>query len=166
MSAHILVVDDEPSVRALVRDVLELDDYEVSEAPDGTSALETFHTGTYDLVILDIMMPGISGLDVLRQIRATTAGDDYTGSDPETPVILLTAASDDDTTWAGWTSGASVFLAKPFDPNNLLEWVERTLAGETAGPGTDTAASSPSPPDTTNTPSATDLAAEFRGLNG
>lgn len=171
MNAHILIVDDEPSVRQLVRDVLELDDYEVTEAVDGTQGLATFQSGSYALVILDVMMPGLSGLDVLREIRATDAGKDgYAGSDPETPVILLTAASDDETTWKGWTSGASVFLSKPFDPNNLLEWVERTLAGESAH---QTGGASPAAPESLAAESSSqpttefgDLEAEFRGLNG
>ena len=159
MSDTILIVDDEPSVRALLRDVLELEDYEVEEAPDGTSAVAAFESQTFDLVILDIMMPGISGLDVLRKMRASSP--DSPGSDPETPIILLTAASDDETTWAGWTSGASVFLSKPFDPSNLLEWVERTLAGEKGNDPTAGAAARTEP-----APDANDLAAEFRGLQG
>jgi DNA-binding response OmpR family regulator len=164
MNARILIVDDEPSVRALVRDILELDDYNVTEAVDGEQAMARFQGESFHLVILDIMMPGISGLDVLRRIRATAeAIATYEGSDPETPVILLTAASDDDTTWAGWTSGASVFLAKPFDPNNLLEWVERTLAGETAvGPGSTASSTKSKPAHQVDA----DIQAEFRGLNG
>ena len=159
MSARILIVDDEPSVRALVRDVLELDDYDVTEAADGNEALAHFGSARFDVIILDIMMPGVSGLDVLRRIRASGDSDEakggqtQSGSSPEIPVILLTAASDDETTWAGWASGASVFLAKPFDPANLIEWVERTIAGEN------------SRPNGTPGPNATDdLATEFRGL--
>jgi CheY-like chemotaxis protein len=153
MSVRILIVDDEPSVRALVRDVLELDDYAVAEAVDGTDALGQFGSELFDVVILDIMMPGVSGLDVLRQIRTTKPDEGYAGSSPETPVILLTAASDDETTWAGWASGASVFLSKPFDPTNLLDWVERTLNGENAGPTSSI----------TGQGKTTDLTAEFRG---
>ena len=67
------------------------------------------------------MMPGMSGLDVLRSLRREHSG-------AELPIILLTAASDDDTTWAGWTAGASVFLPKPFDPSHLMDWVERLLS--------------------------------------
>ncbi|MCH9816449.1 MAG: response regulator [Actinomycetia bacterium] len=155
MNAQILIVDDEPSVRALVRDVLELDDYAVTEAADGNEALAQFGAAKFDVIILDIMMPGISGLDVLRQIRATDPSGQQSeaGSSPEIPVILLTAASDDETTWAGWASGASVFLAKPFDPTNLIEWVERTIAGEDSRPS-----------DALGLGAAEDLATEFRGL--
>lgn len=116
----ILVVDDEASVRSLLRDTLELDGYEVREAVDGPSALTDFDEFHPDGLILDIMMPGLSGIDVLREIRSRPLG-------AEVPVILLTAAGDDKTTWDGWSAGASCYLTKPFDPDNLLSWVERIL---------------------------------------
>ena len=117
----ILVVDDESPIRDLVRDVLELDGHDVVEAADGPTALEAVAEKSPDLLVLDIMMPGMSGLDVLRSLRREHSG-------AELPIILLTAASDDDTTWAGWTAGASVFLPKPFDPSHLMDWVERLLS--------------------------------------
>jgi DNA-binding response OmpR family regulator len=116
----ILVVDDEFAVRSLLHDVLELEGYTVREAEDGPSALLDMTRTHPDLVILDVMMPRMSGIEVLTEIR----------SDPELhalPVIMLTAAGDDDTTWAGWTAGASTYLNKPFDHDNLLTWVERLL---------------------------------------
>jgi DNA-binding response OmpR family regulator len=119
--ALILVVDDEESVRLLLRDTLELDAYDVVDAADGPGALGAFEQHRPDGVILDIMMPGMSGIDVLREIRAREGGADV-------PVILLTAAGDDKTTWDGWSAGASCYLTKPFDPDNLLSWVERMLA--------------------------------------
>lgn len=119
--ALIMVVDDEEPVRRLLRDTLELDAYEVVEAPDGPTALDAFDSAHPDGVILDIMMPGMSGIDVLREIRNRPDGADL-------PVILLTAAGDDKTTWDGWSAGASCYLTKPFDPDNLLSWVERMLS--------------------------------------
>jgi len=119
--SRILIVDDEFSVRALLRDVLELEDYVVVEAEDGPAALAAMAEQRPDLVLLDIMMPGMSGIDVLAQVRADVRLHDV-------PVVLLTAAGDDDTTWAGWTTGASLYLNKPFDHLNLLEWIERLLA--------------------------------------
>ena len=141
---RILIVDDEFSVRSLLRDVLELEDYEVVEAADGPSALERVEEQTPDLMVLDIMMPGMSGLDVLRELRRERSGN-------ELPIILLTAASDDDTTWAGWTAGASVFLPKPFDPNHLLDWVGRLID---------------SPEDARSEAAPPDILKEFGGLNG
>lgn len=117
---EILIVDDEPTVRALIRDTLELETYEVREAVDGDTALAAVAEAVPDCVILDIMMPGISGLDVLTRIRDQE-------DTKELPVILLTAAADDATTWAGWSAGANVFLPKPFDPSQLLDWIERVL---------------------------------------
>ncbi len=123
MMATILIVDDEPSVRALIRDTLELEDHEVREAVDGPSALDALADAELpDCVVLDIMMPGISGLDVLTQLRREARTR-------ELPVILLTAMSDDATTWAGWSAGANVFLPKPFDPGALLDWIDRVLEG-------------------------------------
>ena len=116
----ILVVDDESPIRDLVRAILEIDGHDVVEAADGPAALEAVAAKNPDLLVLDIMMPGMSGLDVLRSLRREHSG-------AELPIILLTAASDDDTTWAGWTAGASVFLPKPFDPSHLMDWVERLL---------------------------------------
>lgn len=147
----ILVVDDEPTVRALVRDVLELEGFEVLEAPDGPSALTAVQEHNPALMVLDIMMPGMSGLDVLRTLRRDLSGNDL-------PIILLTAASDDDTTWAGWTAGASVFLPKPFDPNHLLDWVERLISRPDEGTPDEDAPVPPSrQPDD-------ELAQEFGGL--
>ncbi|HNE89180.1 MAG: response regulator [Candidatus Nanopelagicales bacterium] len=121
--ATVLIVDDEPSVRDLIRDTLELEDHVVNEAVDGPSALEALRADQLpDLVVLDIMMPGMSGLDVLTELRGQP-------TTKELPVILLTAMSDDATTWAGWSAGANVFLPKPFDPGALLDWIDRVLEG-------------------------------------
>ncbi len=117
----ILVVDDEAPVRSLLRDILELDGHTVSEAVDGPSALAELAGGRPDCVILDVMMPGMSGIEVLTQVR----GDPGLRG---VPVLMLTAAGDDETTWAGWTAGASCYMSKPFDPDDLLRWVERLVA--------------------------------------
>ena len=99
----ILVVDDECTVRSLLHDVLEIEGYSVREAEDGPTALSDMHERRPDLVILDVMMPRMSGIEVLTEIR----------QDPELehlPVLMLTAAGDDDTTWAGWQAGASTYI--------------------------------------------------------
>ena len=116
---RLLVVDDDLTLRMLLRDLLE-NKYEVVEAKDGETALASVSERVPDLVILDIMMPGLDGIEVLKELRK-----DYSAND--LPVILLTAASDDDTTWQGWTSGVSLFLPKPFDPPHLLDWVRRLV---------------------------------------
>jgi EAL domain-containing protein (putative c-di-GMP-specific phosphodiesterase class I)/ActR/RegA family two-component response regulator len=115
---NVLVVDDEEAVRHLLRDCLELDGYEVREAADALQAIERISEDIPDCLVLDVMMPGMSGLELLERLR----------SDPLTvnlPVLMLTAATDDDTTWVGWANGASCFVPKPFDIDHLLDWVGR-----------------------------------------
>ena len=125
--SKILIVDDESTVRALLRDVLELEDYTVDEAVDGPDGLFRLHSGHYDLVVLDVMMPGMSGIEVLEEIRRD---EQFRGI----PVLMLTAAGDDETTWAGWSAGADVYLEKPFDHMNLLSWIERLLETKNQSP--------------------------------
>ena len=122
---EVLVVDDEPSVRRLLRDILELEGYNVREAADGPSALESLAEHRPACVVLDVMMPGMSGIEVLAAVR-----DDDTLID--LPVMMLTAATDDQTTWSGWSSGANYYLPKPFDVEHLLKWVELLVDGPTA----------------------------------
>ncbi len=117
---YVLVVDDEEPVRHLVRDVLELDGYDVDECADGPSALARVAERQPDCLVLDVMMPGLSGIDVLTRLRAMPECEDL-------PVLLLTAAGDDGTTWAGWQAGASYYLPKPFDVDHLLTWVGRLI---------------------------------------
>lgn len=159
MTGVILVVDDEPTVRALVRDVLEIEGFEVVEAPDGPTALTAVAEHDPALMVLDIMMPGMSGLDVLRTLRRERSGSDL-------PIILLTAASDDDTTWAGWTAGASVFLPKPFDPNHLLDWVERLVSGGDDEPGSGPGAGAPVDDSVPGSRRENELLNEIGGLSG
>ena len=117
----ILVVDDELTVRSLLRDVLELEGYLVRTAEDGPTALLDMHTRRPDLVILDVMMPRMSGIEVLTEIRQDLELEHL-------PVLMLTAAGDDETTWAGWQAGASTYLDKPFDHDTLLAWIDTLLA--------------------------------------
>lgn len=114
----VLVVDDEEPIRRLLRDTLELDGYVVHEAPDAMQALARIAEQRFDCLVLDVMMPGMSGIDLLAALR----------EDPATanlPVLMLTAANDDTTTWEGWANGASCYLPKPFDLEHLLDWVAR-----------------------------------------
>ncbi len=114
---RILVVDDDASVRALVRDVLELEGYEVDLADDGFSALRRIEAARPDAVVLDVMMPGMDGHAVLSRVRSSDGGS-------ELPVIMLTAAADDEQAWQAWSGGVDYFLAKPFDPSELLRYLD------------------------------------------
>ena len=119
--ARILVVDDDPSVRALVRDVLELEGHDVELAVDGYAALRAVAAVRPDCVVLDVRMPGMDGHEVLARLRATTGGR-------ELPVVMLTGAADDATAWRGWSGGVDRLLGKPFDAAQLLRFVDHLFA--------------------------------------
>jgi DNA-binding response OmpR family regulator len=113
----ILVVDDDPSIRSLVTATLELEGYEVSCAEDGFAGLRAIEAIRPDCVLLDVMMPGLDGHQVLQRIRAAESGADL-------PVVMLTAYSDDSNAWQAWTEGVDYFLAKPFDAEELLRYLD------------------------------------------
>lgn len=122
--ARILVVDDDPAIREYVRDVLELEDHEVRFAEDGPSALQALADDRPDCMILDVMMPGLSGHDVLARVRQTDGG-------PGLPVIMLTAKADETEGWQAFDGGADYFLAKPFDSEELLRYLNYLFADST-----------------------------------
>jgi len=115
--ASILVVDDDASVRQYVCDVLEFEGHEARTAVDGNDALRAIEQERPDCVILDVMMPGLSGHDVLARIREADGG-------PGLPVVMLTAASTDAEAWRAWSGGVDYFLEKPFDPAQLLRFLD------------------------------------------
>jgi two-component system response regulator MprA len=108
---RLLVVDDEASVREALALLLDLSGFEVVTAVDGREALRRLVTDTPDAVILDVLMPGLDGLEVCRQIRAT--GD-------RTPVLMLTARTEVSERVAGLEAGADDYLAKPFAREELV----------------------------------------------
>jgi DNA-binding response OmpR family regulator len=112
----ILVIDDDPAVRRLVEDVLELEGYEVRTAEDGFAGLRAIEALRPDCVVLDIMMPGMDGHAVLQRIRSAAGR--------HLPVVMLTAAADDSQAWQAWTEGVDYFLAKPFEPEELLRFLD------------------------------------------
>jgi CheY-like chemotaxis protein len=120
MAATILVCDNEEALRALIRATFDQDRYTIVEARDGDESLERARSAEPDLVLLDVLMPGRSGLEVLRELR----------SDPklaQTPVIMLTARAQAADLEAAEAAGADRFLAKPFSPAQLAELVEELL---------------------------------------
>jgi DNA-binding response OmpR family regulator len=117
--AQILVVDDDPAIRQLLTDVLEMEGHEVRTAPDGLAAVRTLEVLRPDCVVLDVMMPGLDGYGVLRSIR-TQDGDPV-------PVIMLTAAAEPDTAVRAWTDGVDYFLAKPFKADQVLDLIDALL---------------------------------------
>ena len=115
--ATILLVDDEPRIVQLVRDYLEHGGFTVLVASDGPSALRTARTGRPDLVVLDLGLPGIDGLDVARALRR----------DSEVPIIMLTARTEESDKLVGLELGADDYLTKPFSPKELLARVRRAM---------------------------------------
>src|SRR5881394_3830139 len=108
--SHVLVVDDDPTVREVVLSYLRADQYEVSEAADGEAALEMIGRRRPDLVVLDVMLPGVDGLEVARQVRAAD----------DAPIILLTALGSETDRVVGLEVGADDYVTKPFSPRELV----------------------------------------------
>ena len=113
---NILVVDDDATVRMLIRDVLECEGYAVHSVEDGFAALASVATAEPDCVVLDVMMPGLDGHAVLDQIRCRA-------SERHLPVVMLTANGGDEQAWQAWTEGVDYFLTKPFDPEELVRYL-------------------------------------------
>jgi DNA-binding response OmpR family regulator len=105
----ILIVEDEAKIRKVIKSYLK-EDYKIFEAVDGESALEIFKNNDFDLIILDLMLPKISGEEVCQKIRQIS----------EIPIIMLTAKSSEENKIEGFNFGADDYLTKPFSPRELL----------------------------------------------
>lgn len=125
MKPHILVVEDEPPLVEVLRYNLENEGYRVSVAIDGTEALTQIQAELPDLVILDWMLPQLSGIEVCRQIRTDPDSKD-------TPVIMLTARGEEADRVKGLVSGADDYVVKPFSPTELLARVRAVLRRSTS----------------------------------
>jgi len=110
----VLVVDDEGPIREVIRRYLVAEGFRVVEAADGESALEQFGAHTPDVVVLDVMMPGIDGIEVLRRIR--TRSDAY--------VVMVTARDEETDRLIGLSVGADDYISKPFSPRELVARVK------------------------------------------
>ena len=117
---RVLVADDDPDIRDLVEFKLSQAGYAVQAVADGVAAWEAFQTERPALVVLDVMMPGLSGFDVLRKIRDSEW--------PMVPVLLLSAKSRDSDVDTGFAVGATDYVIKPFSPRELLHRVNGILA--------------------------------------
>ena len=107
----VLVVDDDSTVRSVVVDYLKASEYDVTEVGDGLQALQLAQSQRWDLLILDLMLPSMDGLEILRRVRH---------SDPDTPVILLTAKGTESERILGLETGADDYMTKPFSPRELV----------------------------------------------
>jgi len=123
-TGHVLVVDDEPMVREVVCQYLENDGHDVTWADDGTVALELLERDVFDLVVLDVMLPGVDGLTILQRLRSRTT----------TPVIMLTARGYEGDRVLGLGLGADDYVVKPFSPRELSARVTSVLRRAHATP--------------------------------
>jgi DNA-binding response OmpR family regulator len=129
MPSRVLIVEDEPDIRDLVVHHLKREGYLVSAASSGEEALRQVQAGPPDLVLLDLMMPAMDGLEVCRRLR----------QDPATamlPIVMLTAKGDEVDRVLGLEIGADDYIVKPFSPKELLARVRAVLRRSRPAPGT------------------------------
>ena len=119
MSSRILVVDDDIALAEMIGIVLQAEGFEVVDCADGAQALDVFHQVTPDLVLLDLMLPGMDGIEICRLIRRES----------DVPVVMLTARSDTADVVAGLEAGADDYVPKPFKPKELVARVRARLRG-------------------------------------
>ena len=117
MARKILLVDDEPLILKGLKYSLEQDGYLTDSAMDGEEALAKFFAGEYDLILLDVMLPGLDGWGVCRAIRAES----------QTPIIMLTAKSETEDKVNGLKQGADDYITKPFEMKEVLARIEAVL---------------------------------------
>ena len=124
MSARILVVDDDTALAEMIGIVLQGEGYDTVLCPDGAQALQVFREEEPDLVLLDLMLPGLDGIEVCRLIRAESG----------VPIVMLTAKSDTVDVVAGLEAGADDYVPKPFKPKELVARVKTRLRRTTGEP--------------------------------
>ena len=118
MSKRIFIVEDEESIADLEKDYLELSGFDVEVANDGRTGLSRAMNEDYDLIILDLMLPGVDGFEICRQVRA----------EKNTPIIMVSAKKDDIDKIRGLGLGADDYMTKPFSPSELVARVKAHLA--------------------------------------
>ena len=114
---HLLVVDDEEKIRGLIRKYAEFEGHRVTEAADGMEAVRLCRENTYDIIILDIMMPELDGYSACREIRKTC----------DTPVIMLSARGEEYDRIHGFELGVDDYVVKPFSPRELMMRVNAVI---------------------------------------
>jgi two-component system response regulator MtrA len=124
MTSRILVVDDDTALAEMIGIVLRTEGFDPVFCEDGGQAVETFHAAKPDLVLLDLMLPGLDGIEVCSRIRA----------DSGTPIIMLTAKSDTADVVRGLESGADDYMVKPFNPKELVARIRTRLRPAASAP--------------------------------
>jgi two-component system response regulator MtrA len=124
MTSRILVVDDDTALAEMIGIVLRTEGFDPVFCEDGAQAVDTFRTAKPDLVLLDLMLPGLDGIEVCSRIRAESG----------TPIIMLTAKSDTADVVKGLESGADDYMVKPFNPKELVARIRTRLRPAPAAP--------------------------------
>ncbi|MGD0580193.1 MAG: response regulator transcription factor [Bryobacteraceae bacterium] len=124
--AHLLLIDDDAELAALMRDFFGGQEIDLTSAQNGVEGLAMALRGGFDLILLDVMMPGLDGFEVLKRLRAERG----------TPVLMLTARAESESRIRGLNEGADDYLPKPFEPTELLARVNAILR-RTRGPARD-----------------------------
>ena len=120
-SIRVAVVEDDQAISLLLKEMLSMEGYDVTVIGDGARAMMALRAEPFDAVVLDVMLPGRDGFEILRDMRSQ---DELR----EVPVILLTALDDDKNTWEGWRAGCNLYLPKPFEPEQVVSAVRSVLA--------------------------------------
>lgn len=118
--AKVLVVDDEPNVLRSLVQYLTIEDFHVETASNGVEALEKVQSFSPELILLDVMMPGMDGFEVLDKVKEMPGHS-------QTPIIMLTAKDQSNDVLKGYQSGATSYLVKPFNLDELVETINQTL---------------------------------------
>jgi len=118
MTKHVLIVEDDPAIAELQKDYLQLNDFAVSIVDNGSACVELISEQAFDLILLDIMLPGIDGFEVLTHIRATS----------DIPVLLISARAEDLYKVKGLGLGADDYITKPFSPAELVARVKAHIS--------------------------------------
>ena len=122
---RVLVVEDEVDFRELVEHVLRDKGYDVATAPNGAEGLRLYDEKEFDVVLLDVHLPDMTGFEICRRIRTE-------GPRPQTPILICTVRSEVAPVAEGLSSGATDYVIKPFQISDLLERIESALAGAQA----------------------------------
>lgn len=132
----VLIVEDDPSVARLLELAFSVEGYTTEVVMRGPEARDRLDGAASDIVVLDVMLPGLDGLSVLRELRTSSGWED-------TKVVILTARDSDEDVWQGWAAGTDYYLTKPFELPQLRTIAERLLDGEDLSEGVVDAAPRP-----------------------
>ncbi|MCX5726139.1 MAG: response regulator [Candidatus Saganbacteria bacterium] len=120
MAKKILIIEDHPATVEMIRILLEVEGFEIAVAYNGKSGIEKVSSEKPDLILLDVMMPEISGLDVCRKLKDKE-------ETKKIPVVIVSIKASEENVKAGMEAGANDYIGKPFDPRKLIETINKYI---------------------------------------